>query len=168
MAVTCYSGSRKTLTLQDGNVMFKEFKAFAVRGPVLDMAVGIIIGAAFTTIVNSLVSDIVMPPIGLILGNVDFSNLFITLREGTAPGPYVSLEAAKAAGAVTLNYGVFTNAVISFLIVAFAVFFMVRNFNRFREQQTPPPPPASKACPYCLSQIPAGAVRCAHCTSELK
>jgi large conductance mechanosensitive channel len=158
---------RKNINFQEDNVMFKEFKAFAVRGPVLDMAVGIIIGAAFITIVNSLVSDIVMPPIGLILGNVDFSNLFITLREGTAPGPYISLEEAKAAGAVTLNYGVFINSVISFLIVAFAVFLIVRNYNRFREQQTPPPPPDSKECQYCLSQIPAGAVRCAHCTSEL-
>ncbi len=150
--------------------MLKEFKEFAVRGNVVDMAVGIIIGAAFGTIVNSLVADILMPPIGLLLGNIDFSNLFIVLREGSkAAGPYASLAAAKAAGAVTINYGFFINTIISFLIVAFAVFLLVRNINRLkRQEQAPSPVPATKDCPFCVSTIPIKATRCPHCTSELK
>lgn len=149
--------------------MFKEFKEFALRGSVIDMAVGIIIGAAFGTIVNSLVSDIIMPPIGLILGKVDFSSLFIVLKEGKVAGPYNSLAAAKAAGAVTINYGMFVNTIISFLIVAFAVFLLIRNINKLkREEETPPAVPTTKGCPYCLSIIPIKATRCAHCTSELK
>lgn len=149
--------------------MFKEFKEFAMRGSVVDMAVGIIIGAAFGTIVNSLVSDIIMPPIGLLLSNVDFSSLFIVLKEGKVAGPYGTLAAAKNAGAVTLNYGVFMNTIISFLIVAFAVFLLVRNINRLkRKEEAPPAVPTTKECPYCLSVIPVKAVRCAHCTSELK
>lgn len=150
--------------------MLKEFKEFAVRGNVVDMAVGIIIGAAFGTIVNSLVADILMPPIGLLLGNIDFSNLFIVLREGSkAAGPYASLAAAKAAGAVTINYGFFINTIITFLIVAFAVFLLVRNINRLkRQEQAPSPVPATKDCPFCVSTIPIKATRCPHCTSELK
>ena len=149
--------------------MIKEFKDFAMRGNVIDMAVGIIIGAGFGTIVNSLVADIIMPPIGLILGNVDFSNVFLVLKEGKIPGPYSALAQAKAAGAVTVNVGVFFNTVISFLIVAFAIFLLIRNINRLkREREASPAVPTTKECPFCLSAIPMKAVRCAHCTSELK
>ncbi len=149
--------------------MFKEFREFAMRGNVVDMAVGIIIGAAFGTIVNSLVTDIIMPPIGLILGHVDFTNLFAVLKEGKIAGPYGSLAAAKAAGAVTLNYGVFINTIISFLIIAFAVFLLVRSVNKLkRQEEAAPAAPATKECPFCLSVIPVKAVRCGHCTSELK
>ena len=149
--------------------MFKEFKEFAVKGNMVDMAVGIIIGAAFGTVVNSLVADVIMPPIGLFLGNVDFANLFLLLKDGKIPGPYGSVSAAKAAGAVTLNYGLFINTVISFLIVAFSVFFLVRGINRLRRQEVPPPAePTTKDCPYCLSAVPLKASRCPHCTSDLK
>jgi large conductance mechanosensitive channel len=150
--------------------MLKEFKEFAMRGNVVDMAVGIIIGAAFGTIVNSLVADVIMPPIGLLLGNIDFSNLFIVLKEGAkAAAPYTSLEAAKAAGAVTINYGFFINTVISFLIVAFAVFLLIRGINQLKRQEAVPPAvPTTKECSYCLSTIPIKATRCGHCTSELK
>ena len=148
--------------------MLKEFKAFIMRGNVLDLAVGIIIGAAFGTIVKSLVDDVIMPPIGLALGNVDFSNLFVLLKEGakTAP-PYASLADAKAAGAVTINYGQFINNVVTFIIVAFAVFLVVRVANRLR------PPEAAEApntrdCPYCRMPIPVAATRCPQCTSELR
>ena len=148
--------------------MLKEFREFAMRGNVVDMAVGIIIGAAFGTIVKSLVADIIMPPIGLLLGNVDFSNLFTVLREGTAAGPYASLADAQKAGAVTINYGVFVNTIISFVIVAFAVFLLIRQINKLkREAEAPPPEPTSKDCPYCLSSIPIKATRCPHCTSDL-
>ncbi len=149
--------------------MFKEFKEFAMKGNVVDMAVGIIIGAAFGTIVNSLVADIIMPPVGLILGNVDFANLFSVLKEGKVAGPYGSLAAAKAAGAVTLNYGIFINTIISFIIVAFSVFLLIRSINKLRKQQeAPPAAPTGKECPFCLSVIPLKAVRCGHCTSDLK
>ncbi len=149
--------------------MLKDFKEFAMRGNVLDMAVGIIIGAAFGTIVNSLVQDVIMPPIGLLLGNVDFSNLFLVLKEGKVAGPYASLAAAKSAGAVTINLGVFINTIISFLIVSFAVFLLVRAVNQLRRQeQAPPPAPSTKDCIYCFSAIPIKATRCPHCTSELK
>ena len=149
--------------------MFKEFKEFAMRGNVVDMAVGIIIGAAFGTIVNSVVSDIIMPPIGLLLGNVDFSGLFIVLKEGKIAGPFVSPAAAKAAGAVTINYGIFVNTVVNFLIVAFAVFLLIRNINRLKSKtEVLPVAPTTKECPYCLSVIPINATRCAHCTSQLK
>jgi large conductance mechanosensitive channel len=149
--------------------MFKEFKEFAMRGNVVDMAVGIIIGAAFGTIVSSLVADVIMPPIGLLLGNVDFSSLFIVLKEGKLAGPYASLANAKAASAVTLNYGVFLNTVISFLMIAFAVFLLIRSVNKLKRQlEGPPPAPMTKECPYCLSSIPIKATRCGHCTSELK
>ena len=150
--------------------MLKEFKEFAMRGNVLDMAVGIIIGAAFGTIVNSLVADVIMPPIGLLLGNIDFSNLFFVLKQGTkAAAPYESLAAAKAAGAVSINYGFFINTVISFLIVAFAVFLLIRGVNQLKRQEAAPPAvPTTKECPYCLSTVPIKATRCGHCTSELK
>jgi len=145
--------------------MLKEFKEFAMRGSVLDMAVGIIMGAAFGGIVNSFVNDILMPPIGLVLGRVDFSNLFIALT-----GPqYATVAQARAAGAATINYGVFMNTVINFLIVAFAVFLLIRQVNRLRRQPEPvPAAPTTKECPYCYSGIPIKAVRCPHCTSELK
>ena len=148
--------------------MLKEFKEFALRGNVVDMAVGIIIGAAFGTIVTSLVNDVIMPPIGLLLGGVDFANLFILLRAGSPAAPYASLADAQSAGAVTINYGLFVNAVISFLIVAFVVFLLIRNVNRMKkEEEAPPAEPTTKECPYCLSSIPIKASRCPHCTSEL-
>ena len=148
--------------------MLKDFKEFAMRGNVVDMAVGIVIGAAFGAVIKSLVADVIMPPIGLLLGNVDFSNLFITLKAGKVAGPYVSLAAAQAAGAVTLNLGLFINTIVSFVIVAFAVFLLVRGINQLRrEQEAPPAVPTTKECPYCLSEIPLKASRCPHCTSEL-
>jgi len=149
--------------------MFKEFKEFAMRGNVVDMAVGIVIGAAFGTIVKSFVDDVLMPPIGLILGNIDFNNFFITLKEGAkAAGPYASLAAAKAAGAVTLNLGTFFNTIISFLIIAFAVFLVIKGINRMkRERETAPEEPATKECPFCFISIPVQASRCPHCTSQL-
>jgi large conductance mechanosensitive channel len=149
--------------------MLKDFKEFAMRGNVVDMAVGIVIGAAFGTIVKSFVDDVLMPPIGLLLGNVDFSNLFITLKEGAkAAGPYASLAAAKAAGAVTLNLGLFINTLISFVIIAFAVFLVIKGINRMkREEVAPPAEPTTKECPFCLSTIPLKATRCPYCTSEL-
>jgi large conductance mechanosensitive channel len=149
--------------------MLKEFKEFATKGNAVDMAVGIIMGAAFGSIVNSLVSDIIMPPIGLLMGKVDFSNLFVVLREGKVAGPYISLATAKTSGAVTLNYGVFINSIISFLIVAFSVFLLIRSINSLRRQkEIPQAAPTTKECPFCLSLVPLKAVRCAHCTSELK
>jgi large conductance mechanosensitive channel len=149
--------------------MFKDFKEFAMRGSVVDMAVGIVIGAAFGAIVKSFVDDVLMPPIGLLLGNVDFSNLFLTLKEGAkAAGPYASLAAAKAAGAVTLNLGLFINTVISFVIIAFAVFMVIKGINRMKKEEVAPPAePTTKECPFCLSSIPLKATRCPHCTSEL-
>lgn len=149
--------------------MLKEFKAFAMRGNVIDMAVGIIIGAAFGSIIGMLVSDVLMPPIGLLLGNVDFSNLFVVLREGKIAGPYATVAAAKGAGAVTLNYGVFVNTVVNFLIVALAIFFLIRGMNSLKKKEEAPPAiPTTKECPQCLSTIPIKATRCGHCTSELK
>ncbi len=146
--------------------MFREFKEFAMRGNVVDMAIGIIIGAAFGTIIKSLVDDILMPPIGLLLGNVDFSNLFLVLKEGKTAAPYASVAAAKQAGAVTLNIGLFINTIISFLIVAFSVFLVVKAMNRMK-REAPPPDPTTKECPFCCSAIPLKAVRCPHCTSAL-
>ena len=149
--------------------MLKEFKEFAMRGNVVDMAVGIIIGAAFGTIVTSLVSDVIMPPIGLLLGNVDFSNLFVVLKQGAVSGPYESLAAAKAAGAVTINYGTFVNTLISFIIVAFAVFLLIRGINSLkRKSEEPAAEPTTKTCVFCHSVIPIKAVRCPFCTSQLK
>jgi large conductance mechanosensitive channel len=144
--------------------MIKEFKEFAMRGNVLDMAVGIIVGAAFGQIVNSFVQDILMPPIGRLLGHVDFSNLFVSLSEAH----YDTIAAAKAAGAATLNYGVFLNTVINFLIVAFAVFLLVRQVNRLAPKPAPVAAPTTRDCPYCLSAVPAKATKCMHCTSELR
>jgi large conductance mechanosensitive channel len=148
--------------------MFKEFKEFAMRGNVLDMAVGIIIGAAFGTIVSSLVNDIIMPPIGLLLGNVDFSNLFLTLKQGATAGPYATLADAQAASAVTINYGLFINKIISFFIVAFSVFLLIKGMNKLkRQEEAPPAEPTTKECPYCYSTISIKATRCAHCTAQI-
>lgn len=148
--------------------MLKDFKEFAMRGNVVDMAIGIVIGAAFGAIVKSFVDDVLMPPIGLLLGNVDFSNFFLTLKEGSkAAGPYASLAAAKAAGAVTVNLGVFINTIISFIIVAFAVFLVIRSINRMKREEAPPAPPDTKECPFCLTAVPLQARRCPACTSEL-
>jgi len=146
--------------------MLKEFKEFAMRGNVLDMAIGIIIGAAFGKIISSLVSDVMMPPIGLVLGKVDFSNLYLNLTHNT----YASLQEAKTAGAATINYGSFINTVIDFLIVAFVIFLLTRAINRMKRAEASPPAPAAtaKECPFCLSSIPPRAIRCAHCTSDLK
>lgn len=149
--------------------MLKDFKEFAMRGNVIDMAVGIIIGAAFNKIINSLVNDVLMPPLGLLLGRVDFSNLYIVLKEGASAGPYASLAEAQTAGAVTVNYGMFINTITSFAIIAFAMFLLVRGFNKLQRQleETPPAEPTTKKCPYCLSTIPLKATRCPYCTSEL-
>jgi len=148
--------------------MLKEFKEFALKGNVLDMAVGIIIGAAFSGIVNSLVTDIIMPPVGLLLGH-DFSNLFIVLKEGTVPGRYASLADAKKAAAVTFNYGMFINATVNFLIVSFSMFLLIKYIRRiwFHEAPAPAPAPTVKECVYCLTQIPLKATRCPNCTSKL-
>jgi len=148
--------------------MLKEFKEFAVKGNAVDMAVGIVVGAAFGKIVDSLVKDIMMPPLGMLLGKVDFSNLFLVLADGKTPGPYPSLMLAQQAGAVTLNVGLFINMVISFLIVAFAVFMLVRSINKLRAPvETPAPAVTTKDCPYCCSKISLAATRCPHCTSAL-
>ena len=150
-------------------LMFKEFKDFALRGNVLDMAIGIIIGSAFGTIVKSLVNDVIMPPIGLILGGVDFENLYATIKTGSPTAPYASLADAQAAGAVTINYGVFINSVVSFLIIAFVIFLLVRNINKLqREEEAAPAEPTTKDCPHCFTTIPIQATRCPHCTSELE
>lgn len=143
--------------------MLKEFKEFAMKGSVLDLAVGVVIGGAFGKIVSSLVEDLLMPPLGLLLGRVDFSNLYVNL----SGQEYESLAKAKEAGAATLNYGLFLNTILSFLIVAFAIFLLVKQINRLRREE-PPPAPSSKECPHCLSTIPLKATRCAHCTVELK
>ncbi len=147
--------------------MLKEFKEFAMRGNVVDMAVGIIIGAAFGTIVKSLVSDVIMPPIGLLLGNVDFSNLFVVLKQGATAGPYAALADAQAAGAVTINIGVFINTIISFIIVAFAVFLVIKSLNQMKRKEEAPAEPTTKDCPHCFTAIPIKATRCPHCTSQL-
>jgi len=145
--------------------VWKEFKEFAMRGNVLDMAIGIIIGTAFGKIITSFVSDVLMPPIGLLMGKVDFSSLFVSL----SGQPYPSLTAAKAAGAPTINYGVFFQTIFDFVIVAFVIFLLVKQVNRLkREPAAPPAAPTTKDCPYCLSSIPIKATRCAHCTSEQK
>ena len=148
--------------------MFKEFRNFAMRGNVIDMAVGIIMGSAFGAIIASLVNDIIMPPIGLLLGNVNFADLFVVLKAGDIAGPYATLAAAQEAGAVTLNYGTFINIIITFLIVAFAMFLLIRAINRLqKKEEAPPAEPTTKSCPYCATEIPIKAMRCPHCTSEL-
>lgn len=144
--------------------ILKEFKEFAVKGNVVDLAIGIIIGASFGKIVTSFVNDILMPPIGKLLGGFDFSNLFINLSDKSV----ASLAEAKAAGIATINYGVFLNTLIDFTIVAAAVFILVRQINRLKKAEEPAAAPATKECPYCLNAIPVKATRCGHCTSELK
>ncbi|MGO9613763.1 MAG: large conductance mechanosensitive channel protein MscL [Dissulfurispiraceae bacterium] len=149
--------------------MRKEFKEFIMRGNVVDMAVGIVIGVAFGVIIKSLVDDIIMPPVGLLLGHVDFTNIFLVLKDGTLPGPYTALSDAKKAGAVTVNIGVFINNIVSFLIVAFSVFVMLRSINKLKKEEAAPLAEViTKECPHCLSVIPLNATRCPHCTSELR
>ncbi|WP_369608329.1 large conductance mechanosensitive channel protein MscL [Snodgrassella alvi] len=144
----------------------EQFKAFLMRGNVIDLAVGMVVGTAFTNMVKSLVDDVIMPPIGLLIGGVDFSNLFFTLRDGTkAPSPYETLGAAQAAGAVTINIGLFINTVISLIIVGFAIFMVVKGINRLHK--SPPQQSHTKQCPECCTEIPLEAKRCPNCTSEL-
>jgi large conductance mechanosensitive channel len=149
--------------------MFKEFKAFIMRGNVLDLAVGVIIGAAFGAIVKSFVDDILMPPIGLLLGNVDFANIFVLLKVGEDGVRHTVLADAQAAGAVTMNFGLFINTLIAFLITAFAIFLVIKGANALQREKAPAPPPAptTKQCPFCYTDIPIPATRCPHCTSQL-
>lgn len=150
--------------------LITEFKAFAVKGNVIDLAVGVVIGGAFGSIVKSLVDDLIMPPIGLLIGNVDFSNLFVVLKEGSKQaGPYVSVAAAKSAGAVTLNIGLFINAMVSFLIIAFAIFMLVKVINRLKREEAVAEAPATPArlCGFCRMEVHPDATRCPHCTSQL-
>lgn len=148
--------------------MFEEFKKFALRGNVIDMAVGIIIGAAFSTIVNSLVNDVIMPPAGWLLGGMDFEDLYLLIKAGSPAGPYPSLVDAQTAGAITINYGRFINSIVSFLIVAFVMFLLIRSINRLqKEKKEEAPEPTTKECPYCHTEIPLKATRCPHCTSQL-
>lgn len=148
--------------------MIKEFREFALRGNVVDMAVGIIIGVAFGAVIKSLVDNVLMPPIGLLLGNVDFSNLLVVLKAGAPAGPYATLAEAQEAGAVAISYGVFVNAIVSFVIVAFAVFMVVRQVNRMKREEEAPAEPTTRDCPRCLSSISVKATRCAFCTSEVE
>ena len=150
--------------------ILKEFKEFAVKGNVIDLAVGVVIGGAFGSIVKSLVDDVIMPPIGLLVGNVDFANLFLVLKEGVKQaGPYASVAAAKQAGAVTMNIGLFINSLVSFTIVAFAIFMLVKAINKLKREEPAEAPaaPATKECRYCLSSVPLKATRCPCCTSQL-
>ncbi|MBW6469475.1 MAG: large-conductance mechanosensitive channel protein MscL [Coriobacteriia bacterium] len=147
--------------------MLKEFKEFAIKGNAVDLAVGLVLGTAFGAIVASLVNDVVMPPIGLLLGDVDFAQLFVVLKEGAAPGPYATVAAAAEAGAVTLNYGVFINAIVYFVIVAFAIFMVVKAMNKLQRAEAEEVAD-TKECPYCLSAIPLAATRCPACTSQLE
>ncbi|MDP2855808.1 MAG: large conductance mechanosensitive channel protein MscL [bacterium] len=151
--------------------MLKDFRAFILRGNVVDLAVGIIIGAAFGLIIGSLINDILMPPIGLALGRVDFANLFVVMKQGSTPGPYASLAAAKAAGAVSINYGIFINSIINLVIVALAVFFFVvrpiAKMEARKKAAAAPIAPSAKDCPFCYTSIPLKATRCPNCTSEL-
>lgn len=146
--------------------MIKGFKEFIARGNMVSMAAGIIIGIAFGAIISSLVNDIIMPPIGLMLGGVDFSNLFVVLKEGVSSAPYLSLDAAHEAGAVTLNYGIFVNTVISFIIIAIVLFFIIQGVNRLKRKEEKKI--STKECPFCFSSINLKAIRCPNCTSELK
>ena len=149
--------------------MFEEFKKFILRGNVMDLAVGVIMGGVFNAVVKSFVGDILMPPIGLLLGRVDFANLFILLKAGDPVGPYATLVDAQAAGAVTMNYGTFINTIISLIITGLAVFLMVRGVNRLhKEKPAPPAEPTTKKCPFCATEIPISATRCPNCTSELE
>ena len=146
--------------------MLQEFKKFAVRGNVLDLAVAVILGTAFGAVIKSFVDDIIMPPIGLLLGGIDFSSLFITLRQGAAPGPYPTVAQAKEAGAVTMNYGLFINTIITFIIVSFALFLVIRAVSKL-QKPAEAAPAATKSCPHCFTTIPVKATRCPNCTSEL-
>jgi large conductance mechanosensitive channel len=149
--------------------MFKEFRDFALKGNVIDLAVGVIIGSAFTTIVNSLVDDIIMPPIGALLGGVDFKDFFWLIETGDPVGPYPTLAEANEAGAVTINYGMFINHMVTFLIVALVLFLVVRSINRLKKQkEEQPAEPTTKDCRFCKTEIPLAATRCPHCTSELE
>lgn len=151
--------------------MWQDFKEFVMRGNVLDLAVGIIIGAAFTTVVQSLVDDVIMPPIGLLIGNLNFANLMLVLRQGNPPGPYPTPEAAEAAGAVAITYGAFINALVSFLLTALAVFLLVRAINRMyvqKKDEAAEEEPVVKECTFCYKEIPVQAVRCPFCTSQLE
>ncbi len=148
--------------------MLKEFREFALKGNVIDLAVGIMIGAAFNTIVNSIVNDVIMPPVGLLIGNVDFTNLFVLLREGEVAAPYATLADAQSAGAITINYGIFLNTIISFMIIALVLFFIIRSVNRLkRAEEATPVEPSTKECPYCKSKVASAATRCPYCTSDL-
>jgi large conductance mechanosensitive channel len=148
--------------------MLKDFKTFILRGNVMDLAIGVIIGVAFGAVVKSLVDDVIMPPIGLATGGIDFSNKFVVLKDGAAAaGPYASVAAAKAAGATTLNYGVFVNSVVSFLIVGLCAFLIVRAVNNLVHAHDVPAAPKTKSCPYCATDIPVAATRCPNCTSQL-
>ncbi len=148
--------------------MLKDFKTFILRGNVMDLAIGVIIGIAFGAVVKSLVDDVIMPPIGLATGGIDFSNKFMVLKDGAAAaGPYATVAAAKAAGATTLNYGVFVNNVVSFLIIGFCAFLIVRAVNRLVNTRVAPPAATTKPCPYCAMDIPLTASRCPNCTSQL-
>ena len=148
--------------------MIKEFKAFIMRGNVVDMAVGIVIGAAFGAIIQSLVKDVIMPPIGLLLGKVDFSNLFAVLKPGEAAGPYATLADAQAAGAVTLNWGLFMLSIVSFVIIAFCIFMLIRSLAKMQKaEEEAPADPTTKECPHCFMEIPIKATRCPLCTSQL-
>lgn len=150
--------------------MLKEFKEFALKGNVIDLAVGVIIGSAFNTIVKSLVNDILMPPIGWLLGGVSFEDFYILIKSGAAPGPYPTLADATEAGAVTVNYGMFINNLVSFVIVAFTLFLVVRGINRLRREKKDDetPEPTTKTCPFCQTEIPLAAARCPNCTSNLE
>jgi large conductance mechanosensitive channel len=147
--------------------MFKEFKEFAIKGNAVDLAVGLVLGTAFGAIVASLVTDIVMPPIGLLLGDVDFAQMFIVLKEGSTPAPYATVAAASEAGAVTLNYGLFVNTIVYFVIVAFAIFMVVKAMNKLQRAEAEEVAD-TKECPYCLTAIPLAATRCPACTSDLE
>lgn len=148
--------------------IYREFREFIARGSVVDMAVGIAVGTAFAAIARSLVNDVVMPVAGLLLGNAEFEDLFVILRDGTPAAPYETLAAAQEAGAVTVNYGLFINSVVTFLIIAAAVFLLVRTINRMRrKEEQAPPPPTERQCPFCMLKVPVEATRCAYCTSEL-
>lgn len=149
--------------------MWSDFRKFVMRGNVIDLAVGVIIGAAFGAIVTSLVNDVMTPPLGLILGGTDFTDLFIVLKAGAPPAPYPTLVEARAAGALTLNYGAFLTVILNFLIVAGVIFLVVRAVERLhRKAEAAPPPPSMKECSYCLTQIPVKASRCPACTSQLR
>jgi len=147
--------------------MLKEFREFIMRGNVMEIAIGFIIGGAFGAIAKSMVSDVMMPPIGLLLGGVDFTNFFVVLKQGTMPAPYHALADAQAAGAVTINFGVFLNTVISFLIVSLAIFILVKAMNKLKRQEAAPAEPTTKECPHCFSTISIKATRCSQCTSAL-